>query len=128
MWTQTKLDQVSGFGAGSFGSVPLVGSSDAKLNNYELNGKFAVTPAWLLSGSYVYTDARFERSGTGQKGSFHQINLMSDYSLSKRTDVYLGAAYQNANGDANRAFIVGASGPADQDSQVLVTTGLRHRF
>ena len=76
----------------------------------------------------MYTDARFDRKGKGENGSFQQVNLMSDYALSKRTDVYLGAAYQNANGDAKRAFIVGASGPADQDSQVLVTTGLRHRF
>jgi general bacterial porin, GBP family len=127
VWTQTRLDGATGFGS-AVGLTPKVGSSDAKINNYELNGKYAVTPAWTLSGSYVFSDVRFVRDRADQHGNFQQINLMSDYSLSKRTDVYLGAAYQNANGDANRAYIVGASGPADQDTQVLVTTGLRHRF
>lgn len=128
VWTQTRLDSVAGFGGGTFGKMPLVGSQDGKINNYEINGKYAVTPAWLLSASYVFSDMRFTRKGQSQHGNFQQVNLMSDYSLSKRTDVYLGAAYQNAGGDANRAFIAGASGPANKDSQVLVSTGLRHRF
>ncbi|RKP56603.1 porin [Pararobbsia silviterrae] len=127
VWTQTQLDGVIGYGNGTF-AMP-ISSQSGKINNYELNGKYAVTPAWSLSSSYVFSDVRFDNvKGKSLHGNFQQVNLMSDYALSKRTDVYVGAAYQNANGDADHAFIAGASGPSEGDSQVLVTAGMRHSF
>jgi GBP family porin len=126
VYTQTTLDSVQGFGAGS--GLNATGLSDTKINNYELNGKYSVTPAWLLSAAYTYTDAKYRQNNRNQKGSWNQFTVMSDYSLSKRTDLYLAAAYQKAGGDANRAYIAGASGYSDKDSQVVVTTGMRHRF
>ncbi|CAB3775763.1 porin [Pararobbsia alpina] len=126
VYTQTTLDSVQNFGAGS--GLSTVGSSDMKINNYELNGKYSVTPAWLLSAAYTFTDAKYRTTTGDQKGNWNQFTIMSDYSLSKRTDVYLAAAYQTAGGDADRAFIAGGSGYSDSDSQVVVTTGMRHRF
>ena len=96
--------------------------------NYELNGKYAITPAWLVSAAYTFTDAKYRRTNLDQKGTWNQFTIMTDYSMSKRTDLYLAAAYQKAGGDADRAFIAGASGFSDNDSQVVVTTGMRHRF
>jgi GBP family porin len=125
VYTQTTLDSVLNFGGGS-GLAS--GTGDVKVNNYELNGKYSVTPAWLMTAAYTYTDAKFSRNGGDQKGKWNQFTIMSDYSLSKRTDLYLAAAYQKASGDAERAYIAGAGGYSDNDSQVVVTTGMRHRF
>jgi general bacterial porin, GBP family len=125
VYTQTTLDSVANFGAGSGLSG---GAGDAKINNYELNGKYSITPAWLMTAAYTYTDAKYGHNGRDEKGTWNQFTLMSDYSLSKRTDLYVAAAYQRAGGDADRAFIGGASGYSDTDSQVVVTTGMRHRF
>ena len=117
VWTQTRFDNYLG----------LVGY-EAILNNYEINGKYAVSPAWMMSAAYVFTDLHYQQPNTSRKGNIQQVNLMSDYSLSKRTDVYLAAAYQDANADSTNASIIGASGTSSQDSQVVVTTGVRHRF
>jgi GBP family porin len=126
VYTHTTLDAVQNFGTGA--GLSTAGSSDVKINNYELNGKYSVTPAWLLSAAYTFTDAKYDKNNSGQRGTWNQFTVMSDYSLSKRTDLYLAAAYQKAGGDADRAFIAGASGYSDKDSQVVVTTGMRHRF
>jgi general bacterial porin, GBP family len=125
VYTQTTLDSVFNFGGGSGLAA---GSGDVKVNNYELNGKYSITPAWLMTAAYTYTDAKYSENGGDQRGKWNQFTLMSDYSLSKRTDLYVAAAYQKASGDAERAYIAGASGYSDNDSQVVVTTGMRHRF
>jgi general bacterial porin, GBP family len=125
VYTQTTLDSVLNFGGGSGLAA---GAGDVKVNNYELNGKYSGTPAWLMTAAYTYTDAKYSQDGGDQKGKWNQFTLMSDYSLSKRTDLYVAAAYQKASGDAERAYIAGASGYSDKDSQVVVTTGTRHRF
>jgi GBP family porin len=125
VYTQTTLDSVFNFGGGSGLAA---GSGDVKVNNYELNGKYSITPAWLMTAAYTYTDAKYNENGSDQRGKWNQFTLMSDYSLSKRTDLYVAAAYQKASGDAERAYIAGASGYSDNDSQVVVTTGMRHRF
>jgi general bacterial porin, GBP family len=58
--------------------------------------------------------------------------LLTDYSLSKRTDVYLQGVYQHAFGGPagsvlSQAFINGLS-PSSTSNQVAATVGIRHRF
>ncbi|WP_155651230.1 hypothetical protein [Burkholderia stagnalis] len=58
---------------------------------------------------------------------------MSDYFLSKRTDLYAQAAYQHAGGDAtgsvmDTAYVIGSGGPSSSNNQMLVRLGIRHRF
>jgi predicted porin len=57
---------------------------------------------------------------------------MADYSLSKRTDVYLESVYQHAYGAAagsalSVADINGLAASSNQN-QVAATLGIRHRF
>ncbi|WP_321938205.1 porin [Burkholderia cepacia] len=119
-WTHTKF-------------VPLSGES-LKLNNYEIGGRYAFTPA--LSGGLGYTfsklDGRFD-------GKWHQVNAAVDYVLSKRTDVYVSAAYQKASGSNTingRAVPVQAEigssgsfiGNAGANTQFVTRIGLRHKF
>lgn len=104
-------------------------------SNYELNFNSYITPYIVLTGGYIYTDGKL--SSTDARPRYHQVELMGDYLLSKRTDVYLLGVYQRAAGDATVASIApdafGTGGAAAPDAsttknQVLVRLGLRHRF
>ncbi|AIO44413.1 porin [Burkholderia cenocepacia] len=115
-WTQSRLDnQTSGAGT-------------LRADNYEINGKYNLTPALGLGAAYTYTSAK----QNGQSTHWNQFGVQADYSLSKRTDVYAQAVYQRGtkgagfgasiyNGDVN-AY------PSSKVSQTAATVGLRHRF
>ncbi|CAM2169290.1 porin [Burkholderia cepacia] len=81
----------------------------------------------LLGLGYIYTKGNGDNNG-----KYHQVSLGADYSLSKRTDVYLVGAYQHASGknadgtDAQAS--IGSYGIAGKSSQELVALGLRHKF
>jgi general bacterial porin, GBP family len=128
VFTQTKLEDasgISGSAVGNGGGTLNLTDNYARFNNYELNGRYALTPALSLSGAYTYTDARLD----GAKPSFHQFSLQTAYSLSKRTDVYLQGVYQTVNeGSGLEANINGLGAASATNNQVAVTAGLRHRF
>jgi GBP family porin len=126
--TQTKLSAATGIGAYASGTskgLTLTGG-DARFTNYELNGRYNLTPALALIGSYTFTDARV--SGVSPK--YNQINLRTDYSLSKRTDVYLEGVYQHVSGAGNSGITANITGlsASSGNSQVAATIGLRTRF
>jgi len=115
-------------------------SGSPKFNGGEINLTYQLTPALKVGGAYSYTEgSNVQVSGTDEKISkpkYHQVNLGADYSLSKRTDVYVIGAYQKANG---RKSSVNAEAPAataqiaglDQarnNRQAAVRVGLRHKF
>ena len=65
-----------------------------KYNTGQAFLNYQATPALLMGLGYSYTRA------SGDTGaSYNQISLGADYSLSKRTDVYLVGAWQHASGD-----------------------------
>ncbi|KVN12704.1 porin [Burkholderia sp. MSMB1552] len=92
-WSHTQLDYVDG--------------SSRKFNNYDVNGRYQITPAATLIGVYTFTNGRASGlPGTGGqtlKPRWRQFTLGFDYALSKRTDIYLSGIYQLAAGDANTA-------------------------
>jgi predicted porin len=94
---------------------------------------YAVNSALSLAAGYSYTKA----TGEGAGASYNQISLASDYFLSKRTDVYLGAVYQRANGQTldNAGNLVPATASVGDEGfygtsreQALAVLGMRHRF
>jgi GBP family porin len=87
-------------------------------SNYEISAIWLVTPTLVLAGMYVYSDA----SST----HWHQGALQADYQLSKRTDVYAEAIYQRAS--AGALAVINTNDPSSNRNQVLVATGIRHRF
>jgi predicted porin len=111
----------------SFGSTEKYNTGNAFVN-------WQATPAVLTSVGYSYVKASGDTSA-----KYHQVSLGADYSLSKRTDVYLAGVYQHASGE-NRSVDTGAIIPASPSiasygfagtsgaSQELVTLGIRHRF
>ena len=127
VFTQTRLDNALGVNAGSAGTTATLAlpGGGARFNNYEVNARYALTPALSLAGAYTYTDS----SIGGVNPKWNQFNLQADYALSKRTDVYLEGEFQHiaAKGTGIGAVINGLN-MSSTDKQVAVTAGLRHRF
>ncbi|SPB15196.1 porin [Caballeronia novacaledonica] len=122
IWTQTRQND----------NVP--GSGSNIVNNYEVNGRYALTPALALGAAYTFTNAKFAQGdGDSTRVRFHQFGLQTDYALSKRTDIYAEGVVQIASGlpegEYPNAGINGVvSGLSSSSRQVVVSTGIRHRF
>ncbi|KAB0644826.1 porin [Burkholderia latens] len=97
--------------------------------NAEGNVQYSVTPALSLGAMYDYTRMTAGVNGFRAGGNFHTIGLMSDYFLSKRTDVYAQAVYQRGS-ESTRGLVgvVDAGGYSSGKSQVAARVGLRHKF
>jgi predicted porin len=67
---------------------------------------------------------------SAQDGSAWQYQLVADYSLSKRTDVYVEGDYALYRGDLIGAQLQGVNsvGLAQKGSQIGLMAGLRHLF
>jgi predicted porin len=123
-WTQARLD-----------NDPALPGASVRQNNYEVNGKYNLTPALGLGLAYTFTQEKLN-GGTALAGAetntrFHQIGAQADYSLSKRTDVYAQVVYQHAMGNGNYASIYNGdsnTNPSTSPNQTAATVGLRHRF
>jgi predicted porin len=95
---------------------------------------YQMTPAALLGIGYAYTKGHGDSSAT-----YNQVSLGGDYSLSKRTDLYLVGAYQHASGEQRvpgvggglesaTASIGSYGNQASTSNQVMVSLGIRHKF
>lgn len=130
LWTHTRLQDSRLSGTPSL---------DARFDNIEINGMYNVTPVLALLGNYTYTTGNTSGAGTTSSNpKWHSATLAVDYSLSKRTDVYLAGVYQHASGYlynndegsavANTASIAGLLPASTTQNQIGAAAGLRHRF
>ncbi len=112
-------------GSTSFGSA----HGTVNFDNYEINGKYALTPALNFGLAYVYTDAHVANNGsTADVPKWSQVDAQAVYSFSKRTDVYLEGIYQRAIGQGIVAFINNSGGASSTGNQVVTMVGMRTRF
>ncbi|KVH46273.1 porin [Burkholderia diffusa] len=99
----------------------------AVFNSYEVWGQYNVTPAATVAAGYTFTQGSI---GVNQaKPKYYQLNLLADYKLSKRTDVYLMTTFQRAGGGALADIYDGF--PAVESStasQIAQRIGIRHKF
>ena len=98
---------------------------NVSFRNAEAALGYHLTPALFLAGSYTYTFGQV--NATDESPKYHQINLMTDYHLSKRTDVYAMAVFQKAAGSAGVAQITGFNA-SSTDRQLALRVGLKHTF
>ncbi|KVE32429.1 porin [Burkholderia sp. TSV86] len=95
---------------------------------------YQATPALMLGLGYIFTKSRGDADA-----KYHQVSVGADYSLSKRTDVYLAGAYQHASGtqliNAGGTLVsqpaqasIGSYGYNGTKNQEMVAVGLRHKF
>ncbi|USX11246.1 porin [Paraburkholderia fungorum] len=135
LWSHTQIDNVAGvfsFGTGSYlganddSAGTLAGS--LRLDNYEVNAKYELTPAWTVSGAYTYTHGAYNGSSPG----WNTAMLQTDYAISKRTDFYLEGVYQNVHGAPADSVLshamINTLSPSSTGTQVAVTAGMRHAF
>ncbi|AME23766.1 MAG: porin [Pseudomonadota bacterium] len=116
VWTQSRFQFVGG-------------DSTLRYNNYEVNARYSLTPALALGAAYTYTDRKGMVPGNANNdhARYHQVGLQTDYALSKRTDIYAEGVVQLTDGDT-AAQVYGSNARAVHGNQVVVSTGLRHRF
>jgi predicted porin len=95
--------------------------------NGSVFAQYYLTPAFMVIGAYNYTRALGDSSA-----KYHQVNIGTDYFLSKRTDIYAFAGYQHAigqNGQGPAEASMGSTGiAAGASTQEVVVVGLRHKF
>jgi len=120
LWTNTHLEPITG--------------ASTTFNNFEGGAKYAFTPA--LTGGLGYTYSRLTGATTGH---FNQVDGSVDYALSKRTDVYALAIFQEASGKTGAAntpiqaqigsatSYFNTSGSGSQN-QLAFRVGMRHKF
>ena len=98
-----------------------------KYQNGSIFATWQVTPAFQTIVGYNYT-----KSSGDSSAKYNQFNLGVDYLLSKRTDLFLIAAYQHASGQNGLGAAQAVIGSYDVNSganyQVLTVAGIRHRF
>ena len=137
VWTHSQIDGMSSLASNGV-SLPGLNGLNLHLDNYEINGAYHLTPALALNASYTFTDGTVTGTGAGNNTpKWQTVMLGTDYSLSKRTDVYLEGVYQHASGSlgvnadgsniANVAAI-NTLAPSSSNNQIAATVGLRHRF
>jgi predicted porin len=114
---------------------PLAGAtlSSIRFHNFEVNGKYQLTPSLFVGAQYIYTIERYDTTLGDARPKIHTFGLMADYNISKRTDVYLQGAYQKIAGDKtgsslDQAFVPGAADLSSNDKQLVVRFAIRHKF
>ncbi|WP_320535249.1 porin [Robbsia andropogonis] len=122
--------QFQGLGDSSAGANPLHLHGTATFNTGEINLDYMLRPDIVIGAVYSLTHG----SGVGTVGSsnYHTLSLSYDYFLSKRTDVYLLASYQIANGtdstgQSAKANIAALSA-SSSNRQAFLEAGLRVKF
>jgi predicted porin len=107
--------------------------SRLRFQNFEVNAKYQVTPAFYVGGEYVYTLENYDASTGGVKPKVHTVGLMADYNISKRTDFYVQGVYQKVAGDKtnsimDNAFVLGTQAPSSTSNQLAFRAAIRHKF
>jgi len=104
----------------------------ATFNDAELGLKWQLTPAVYVGGDYNYTKGNSLSGGNLGNQHYNQFSLITDYALSKRTDVYLVGTYQRAAGTNSKGQSAVADitnfGDASGNNQALIRAALRVAF
>jgi len=95
------------------------------LDNYNVTLSWLVTPALSLGGGYLYSSGRYR--GLDANPHWNGAEVSVDYSLSKRTDVYVYDVFQRASGPHAVAAVY-LYAPSTSGIQNVVVAGIRHRF
>jgi len=107
------------------GSFIVGGFNNTKADIFELGVNYAVTAPLHLLASVQYNKLTFADAGSA-KGKLTQINLGTDYFLSKRTDLYAFVSNLRAKDSVNPGVFGDSTG--SDNNQTAVAVGIRHKF
>ncbi|SAL75256.1 porin [Caballeronia peredens] len=105
-----------------------------KFNNVEINAQYYFTARFWLSAAYTFTIAHLSAGNESYVPKWHQLGLMLDYDISKRTSIYAQAAFQHVvsahTGTSfdNARIVDASSGPASGVNQAVYRLGIMHTF
>jgi len=106
--------------------------SSWKFDNVELNAQYFFRSDLWLAGEYTFTHATLKTPSGSSAPNWHQVALMLNYDISKRTSVYLQGAWEHATGSTGTEFdnpnIVGASGVSSGPNQMVYRVAVMHSF
>jgi predicted porin len=117
-----------------YGSIAALNGATAHFHILETGLRWRFTPAFFVGVAYDYTKGSNIVSNNANFGNqhFNQFSMLADYFISKRTDVYVTAAFQKASGTSsigNAAVAnIGNIGDAPSDRQALLRFAIRHTF
>ncbi|MGP8473711.1 porin [Burkholderia sp. PR2] len=133
-YTNSHLNQPQSTTYISGSILPAVGTLNSlRFQNFELNFKYQFTPALYAGAAYTFTTENFNASSGNAEPKVHQVGLMADYNLSKRTDIYVQGAYQHVAGDKtgtslDLAYVPGAADASSTSNQFVIRAAIRHKF
>jgi predicted porin len=130
VYTHTRLENSQ-----YFASAANPQGADVSFDIAELNFVYNLTGEWTLGAAYIFNDAKVSGASSTR---FHQINLGTNYALSKRTALYLLAFAQKSSGaglgvdtdtgaNVNYAQIPNLAN-SNSDRQLAVLAGVRVNF
>ncbi|CAG9242803.1 porin [Paraburkholderia caribensis] len=117
-----------------YGNVAALGGVSPKFNDIEAGLRWQFTSEFYAGLAYNYTTSRGVevRGETVGDQHYHQVALLMDYFISKRTDVYFTAAVQKASGTSSTGSAavanIGGLGDSSNDKQAVMRIALRHKF
>lgn len=130
VYTHTRLEDSQ-----YFARATNPAGSDVSFDIAELNAVYNLSPEWTLGAAYIFNNAKVNGGGSTH---FHQINLGSNYALSKRTALYMVGIAQKSSGEglgvdpATGANTNYAQIPnlvnSNSDRQLAVMAGIRMNF
>lgn len=130
VFTRTMVDEPTQIAQG--GSLNAFDADYLTFNNFEVNGRYALTPQLSLGGAYTYTDGSVSRVEGNASPHWNQFMLQADYALSRRTDVYLEGVYQRVSGAQGIPVLGNASvynlAASSSNTQAVVAAGMRLKF
>jgi predicted porin len=110
--------------------------SSLRMANYEVNGRYQLSPALVMGTAFIYSDGHIEGAtglsgvSKGERPRWVQINAGVEYALSARTSLYTAMVWQRAQGDALTAAIdnVGGASGGNSRYQFAALAGIRSKF
>src|ERR1700744_794537 len=102
-----------------------IGGADAQFNIYMAQADYWFTPSLRLAAAVDLINGSI--GSVDQHPKYQQYNLVADYYLSKRTDLYMWAIYGTAGGGATQMQI-GQLPASSTNKQFNINFGIRHRF
>ena len=116
---------VKGFaGYRNFKKTLATGAAEQRSDTYWLGANYAVAPNWTLTGTYYAQNIK--NMAAGKDADPSMLVARAKYALSKRTDLYVAAAYAKAKNGLATGVSRDDAGFAN--SQSGATIGMQHRF
>lgn len=114
-----------------YGNIGRYNGTTATFNDIEAHGVYQFTRALSMAVEYNYLKGNAVSGDIGDQ-TYHQAMVLTNYALSKSTNIYASATVQFAAGTnsvgAPAVADISSTGDSSNNRQLLLRLGLRHSF